>query len=103
MCQYVISICLNFDATPRNVYIFQIVEEKARFNHNPTNFAVAKTLLMKEKDIASQKGDDTVSCTEVDLVNNAFRLLKDRLFAFMHCKCVCKRMRREVLATVWGF
>lgn len=38
--------------------IDKIVEEKARFNHNPTNFAVAKTLLMKEKDIAAQKGDD---------------------------------------------
>lgn len=43
----------------------QIVEEKARFNHNPTNFAVAKTLLMKEKDIAAQKGDDEASkCLE---------------------------------------
>ncbi|XP_042212673.1 RNA polymerase-associated protein RTF1 homolog isoform X2 [Homarus americanus] len=38
--------------------IDKIVEEKARFNHNPTNFAVAKTLLMKEKDMAQQKGDD---------------------------------------------
>lgn len=38
--------------------IDKMVEEKARFNHNPTNFAVAKTLLMKEKDIAAQKGDD---------------------------------------------
>lgn len=38
-----------------------MVEEKARFNHNPTNFAVAKTLLMKEKDIAAQKGDDEAS------------------------------------------
>ncbi|KAK8720930.1 hypothetical protein OTU49_013017 [Cherax quadricarinatus] len=38
--------------------IDRIVEEKARFNHNPTNFAVAKTLLMKEKDMAQQKGDD---------------------------------------------
>lgn len=41
------------------------MEEKARFNHNPTNFAVAKTLLMKEKDIAAQKGDDEVGqCRE---------------------------------------
>lgn len=40
-----------------------MVEEKARFNHNPTNFAVAKTLLMKEKDIAAQKGDDEASIT----------------------------------------
>lgn len=39
----------------------QIVEERNRFNHNPTNFAVAKTLLLKEKDIAAQKGDDEVS------------------------------------------
>ncbi|XP_071534867.1 RNA polymerase-associated protein RTF1 homolog isoform X2 [Panulirus ornatus] len=38
--------------------IDKIVEERARFNHNPTNFAVAKTLLIKEKDIAAQKGDD---------------------------------------------
>lgn len=40
---------------------FQMVEEKARFNNNPTNFAVAKTLLMKEKDMAQQKGDEDVS------------------------------------------
>lgn len=39
----------------------QMVEEKARFNNNPTNFAVAKTLLMKEKDMAQQKGDEDVS------------------------------------------
>lgn len=38
-----------------------MVEEKARFNNNPTNFAVAKTLLMKEKDMAQQKGDEDVS------------------------------------------
>merc|ERR1711915_1147614 len=34
------------------------VEEKLRFKSNPVNFAVAKTLLLKEKDMAAQKGDD---------------------------------------------
>ena len=38
--------------------IDKMVEEKARFNKNPTNFAVAKTFLMKERDMASQRGDD---------------------------------------------
>ncbi|XP_064110430.1 RNA polymerase-associated protein RTF1 homolog isoform X2 [Macrobrachium nipponense] len=38
--------------------IEKMVEEKLRFKSNPVNFAVAKTLLLKEKDMASQKGDD---------------------------------------------
>lgn len=85
---------MNSAAILWNFYIFQIVEEKARFNHNPTNFAVAKTLLMKEKDIASQKGDDGVSYTQVDLVIMFSDLLK--IFAVMLYGCFCKRMRREV-------
>ena len=38
--------------------IDKIVEEKSRFNRNPTNFAVYKTSLLKLRDMASQQGDD---------------------------------------------
>ncbi|XP_068214791.1 RNA polymerase-associated protein RTF1 homolog [Palaemon carinicauda] len=41
-----------------NEDVEKMVEEKLRFKSNPVNFAVAKTLLLKEKDMASQKGDD---------------------------------------------
>lgn len=41
-----------------NEDVEKMVEEKLRFKTNPVNFAVAKTLLLKEKDMASQKGDD---------------------------------------------
>ena len=40
-----------------NEDIDTIVQEKLRFKGRPTNYAVAKTELIKERDIAKQKGD----------------------------------------------
>ncbi|CAL4069300.1 unnamed protein product, partial [Meganyctiphanes norvegica] len=54
--------------------IDKMIEEKARFNRNPTNFAVAKTLLMKEKDMALQKGEDAL----VEELNEKLMELEDK-------------------------
>lgn len=54
--------------------IDKMIEEKARFNRNPTNFAVAKTLLMKEKDMALEKGEDAL----VEELNEKLSELEDK-------------------------
>ena len=37
--------------------IDKVVKERSRFHSNPTNFAVAKTMLLKQKEDAMTKGD----------------------------------------------
>lgn len=57
-----------------NEDIEKIIQEKARFNSNPTNFAVAKTLLLKEREMASQKGDEEA----VERINSQLAELEDK-------------------------
>lgn len=76
-----------------------MVEEKARFNNNPTNFAVAKTLLMKEKDMAQQKGDeDTVEKLNgqiADLDEKASSLDKRRTQTIASISYINERNRKN--------
>ena len=39
-------------------YILQIVLEKEKFKKNPFNYAIKKTLLLKQKELAEVEGDD---------------------------------------------
>ncbi|XP_063608059.1 RNA polymerase-associated protein Rtf1-like isoform X1 [Penaeus indicus] len=79
--------------------IDKMVEEKARFNNNPTNFAVAKTLLMKEKDMAQQKGDeDTVEKLNgqiADLDEKASSLDKRRTQTIASISYINERNRKN--------
>ena len=45
-------------STLTRLFLRQIVNEHARFANRPTNFAVAKTDLIKKRDICKQTGDD---------------------------------------------
>ncbi|KAG7295144.1 hypothetical protein JYU34_022099, partial [Plutella xylostella] len=40
--------------------IEKIVQEKSRFRSHPTNYAMKKTQLMKERDVAQLRGDDEI-------------------------------------------
>ena len=51
------------DRAHAQIVYFQIIEERQRFRKNPHNYAVRKTQLMKQKDMAELEGDSDKMAT----------------------------------------
>lgn len=54
-----IKIAMNFEFNDEDVD--KIIEERNRFRQRPTNYAMKKTCLMKERDAALLRGDDDIA------------------------------------------
>ena len=79
--------------------IDKIIQEKARFNNSPTNFAVAKMMLIKEKEQASQRGDDDaiekINGQLADLDEKAIDLDKRRTSTIASISYINERNRKN--------
>ena len=82
-----------------NEDIDKMIKEKARFNNHPTNFAVAKTELLKEKELATQKNDDEaverISSKLADLEEKANTLDKKRSATIASISYINERNRKN--------
>ncbi|KAA0185298.1 hypothetical protein HAZT_HAZT005207 [Hyalella azteca] len=82
-----------------NEDIDTMVNERLRFNKRPTNFAVAKTELLKKRDIAQQSGDQESIMKVIDelaeLDNTSTRLDKRRTATISSILYINERNRKE--------
>lgn len=62
-----------------------MVHERLRFSNRPTNYAVAKTELLKKRDIAQQSGDQEVNILEnTEIIYELFEIFY--VYNFIHIK-----------------
>ncbi|KAF2360390.1 Plus-3 domain [Trinorchestia longiramus] len=88
---------LNYNYT--NDDIDTMVNERLRFSNRPTNYAVAKTELLKKRDIAQQSGDQEVIEKVIEelaeLDNTSTRLDKRRTATISSILYINERNRKE--------
>ena len=88
---------INYSYTSED--IDTMVQERLRFTGKPTNYAVAKTELMKERDIAKQRGDDeaVMKLNEQisDLDDTSTRLDKRRTSTISSILYINERNRKQ--------
>jgi len=79
--------------------IEKMIEEKNRFRSHPTNYAMKKTCLMKERDAAQLRGDDSVAknlSTQIqELEERASELDKKRTSSISLISYINNRNRRR--------